>query len=373
MASDGVRMDAYARAIARAVKPGHVVLDLGSGTGIFALLAIRAGAERVHAVDINPALWLIPELAAENGLASDRIVLHPESSLELSLPDKVDVIVSDMRGVTPLCSDHVAAIRDARARWLKPGGTLIPARDRLMVAMVESSDMWTTLSRGWESFENFGFKAEAARASILNSLYSDRPAPLLASDLLTSASPWATLDYASYDGRALDSTVELKATRSGVAHGLAVWFEATTFEDIGYTTGPGFSLAYSRYFLPLLQPTRISHDASVRVTLRADARGDRWAWDTEVLEANGTSTARFRQSTFLGSPTSPAALLRNSTQFKPALSEQGQRVKRLLDAMNGERTVAELSTTLSPNATEGSPEYDTRLEELRDVVSRYAR
>ncbi|MBF5066135.1 class I SAM-dependent methyltransferase, partial [Salmonella enterica subsp. enterica serovar Istanbul] len=102
------------------------------GTGIFSLLAARAGAKRVYAIDVNPAVWLVPELAAENGMA-DKITIHHGSSIEFDLPEKVDVIVSDMRGTTPLHGDHASAVRDARTRWLKPGGILIPARDRLFV------------------------------------------------------------------------------------------------------------------------------------------------------------------------------------------------------------------------------------------------
>src|SRR5690554_5347637 len=100
MAADGVRMDAYARAITETVQPESVVLDIGAGTGILSLLAARAGARKVHAVDTNPAVLLLRELAAENGLA-DRIEVHHTSALELVLPERADVIVSDLRGSDP--------------------------------------------------------------------------------------------------------------------------------------------------------------------------------------------------------------------------------------------------------------------------------
>ena len=48
---DAVRLDAFSRAIAEVVRPGHVVVDLGSGTGVLGLLACRAGASRVYSVD----------------------------------------------------------------------------------------------------------------------------------------------------------------------------------------------------------------------------------------------------------------------------------------------------------------------------------
>ena len=191
MADDGVRMSAYARAIERAVKPGSVVLDLGSGTGICALLAARAGARHVYAVDFNPAVWVARDLAAENGFA-DRISVYESSSLEIDLPEKVDVIVSDLRGQTPLNGTNLAAVADARARWLKPGGVSIPMRDRLFTCAVESDDLGRLLTTGWASTGKLGFSVAAARTSILNSVQDDRRQSLPASAMLSTAESWAT-------------------------------------------------------------------------------------------------------------------------------------------------------------------------------------
>ena len=41
--NDPIRMSAYARALQQAVTPGSVVVDIGTGTGVFALLACQYG------------------------------------------------------------------------------------------------------------------------------------------------------------------------------------------------------------------------------------------------------------------------------------------------------------------------------------------
>lgn len=362
-------MDAYARAIARVVRPGSVVLDLGAGTGILSLLAVRAGAKRVHAVEPNPAVWLVPQIAAANGASG--ITIHPRSSLEVTLPEPVDVVVSDLRGTTPLNDDHVDAIRDARARLLKPGGVLVPQRDRMFVAPVESLEMWRSMTRGWESFERLGFTAQAARESVLNNFYADTYRPLAASDMLAAGGAWAELDYATYEATPLEGTVETRAFRGGLAHGLAVWFEATLFEDIGFSSAPGQNLAYGRAFLPLLEPLRVEAGDTFVLTVRADARGTRWAWDTEVRDATGARRVKWRQSTFLGAPTAPEALLRSSSTATPKRSPRGDRLLTMLSAIDGATSVEAIAAKVETAHPSGALGAQRTLEDVQRVVSDY--
>jgi hypothetical protein len=154
---------------------------------------------------------------------------------------------------------------------------------------------------------------------------------------------------------------------------LAVWFEATVFEDISYRSAPGWSLAYSRVFLPLLEPIRISAGERAQVTLRADARGDRWAWETELFDTAAASRAKLKQATFFGTPTAPEMLLRTSTKHQPVLSAKGERMRALLAAMDGKRTVADLGEDLARSLPASSAMRSVLLEEVRDAVSQYSR
>lgn len=369
MADDGVRMSAYARSIERAVKPGSVVLDLGSGTGICALLAVRAGARHVYAVDINPAVWVARDLARENGFG-DRVTVYESSSFEIDLPEKVDVIVSDLRGQTPLNGDHLAAVADARARWLRPGGVSIPLRDRLFVAVVEADELQRLICTGWESTAELGFSVGAARTSILNSVHDDRRRSLSASALLSTAEPWAKVEYwnAAAASELYGATVELAATRRGTAHGLVVWFATTMLDDITYDSAPGQELAYARCFLPFLEPVKLTESDRIEVSLRADARGERWSWETRIRDGNGVQKAQFRQASFLGMPTSPGALLKSSMSAQPSISPRGERMRRLLLAMDGRRTVNELVEELTRELAPADPMRGRIAEEIRDAI-----
>lgn len=369
MAADPVRRDAYARALARVVRPGSVVVDLGAGTGMLSLLAAQLGAKRVHAMEMNPAVHLLPELARQNGL-EDRIVVHTGSALEATIPERADVVVSDLRGSFPLHGDHVSLLVDARTRLLAPGGALLPARDVLHVTGVESEGMARALALGWSGLAQLGFGADPLRRSVLNSAYADRPSPLAASDVVTTSEHWATLDYATLSGGPVSGTVTLEVVRRGSLHGFAISFEAHVTDGVRYTTAPGNHLVYGRTFLPT-EPIDVAAGERIAVTLRVDDRGEQWAWDWELRDHAETVRARARQSTFLGVPTSPEALLRLASGNRPALAAGGTRARRVLDACDGVRSVDEI-VELVASAEPSVPREQIR-REVRDLVERFTR
>ena len=67
MLADSVRVDTYAAAISRHIKPGDVVIDLGTGTGILAILAARQGA-KVYAIDHSDFIHVAEQIAKQNGI-----------------------------------------------------------------------------------------------------------------------------------------------------------------------------------------------------------------------------------------------------------------------------------------------------------------
>ncbi|MBN8501100.1 MAG: 50S ribosomal protein L11 methyltransferase [Sphingomonadales bacterium] len=99
MLGDGARSAAYRRAIEH-FAPGRVVLDIGTGSGLLAMMAARAGAAHVHACEFEPRLARTArEIIAANGFA-DRITVHSCHSSRLDrnrdLGGGADLIVSEI-------------------------------------------------------------------------------------------------------------------------------------------------------------------------------------------------------------------------------------------------------------------------------------
>jgi protein arginine N-methyltransferase 7 len=136
---DEVRNAAFDTALRRAIKPGMRVLDIGSGTGLLAMMAARAGAAEVFSCEMNPAVAdAAKEIVAINGF-SDRIhVLHRNSNqldADRDLGGRVDLIVSEIVSNDMLGQGVLATMENAVANLLKPGGSMIPAKGTVKIAL----------------------------------------------------------------------------------------------------------------------------------------------------------------------------------------------------------------------------------------------
>jgi len=125
MLNDRVRTSAFLAAIAEVVRPGDVVVDLGTGTGVLAVAAARAGAERVYAIEATGIGRLAARVFAQNGLA-DRITLVEGWSAQVDLPRRADVLVTETLGNEPLAERILEHTIDARERLLRAEPRLVP-------------------------------------------------------------------------------------------------------------------------------------------------------------------------------------------------------------------------------------------------------
>ena len=135
MLDDDRRTGDYLAALAAGVRPGDVVLDIGTGTGVLAVAAARAGARRVYAVEATDIAVVAERVFEANGV-QDRVTLVPGWSRQIELPEKADVLVAEVIGNEPFEEEILETTLDARRRLLKPGARLIPHTLTLMARPV---------------------------------------------------------------------------------------------------------------------------------------------------------------------------------------------------------------------------------------------
>jgi predicted RNA methylase len=374
MIADRVRMNSYHEALRRSVRPGDVVVDLGAGTGIFALLACRFGARRVYAIEPTDAILVAREIAAANGHA-ERIEFIQKLSTEITLPEQADVVISDLRGVLPFLGRHISNIVDARTRLLKPDGALIPQRDDMWLAVVEAGDIYYEHFGHWNEHE---FDMTAARRIVTNTtgwrIKQATPEILLAEPQL-----WATLDYSTVSDPNVAGQTTFTAMRDGIAHGLLVWFDATLAKGIGFSNAPGVenpTKVYGNSFFPWSSPVELGAGDQINVRLEARLVGADYVylWETTIISAAEPHQIKthFKQSTFYGAPLSLSSLHKQSDAFIPELNSEGLMDHYILSQMSSRTPLGAIAKQLAERFPDKFTRWQDALTRVGELAGKYS-
>jgi protein arginine N-methyltransferase 1 len=372
MIRDRARLDAHVAAFRQVVTPDSVVLDVGAGTGIMSLLACKAGARRVYAVEPSGAVQILAAAARDNGF-TDRIVVLQQRSTEVTLPERADVIVSDLRGVLPAYGTHFADIADARRRLLAPGGRMLPNRDTLWLAVITAPEAFARSRSVWRS-EPGGLDLRSALPFVDNEVEKHRAHP---DQRLGEPTPWASLHYPTLTDRRLRGSGISAITKDGVGHGMLVWFDTELVDGIGYSNAPGAGDGiYGQILLPWPEPVALRASDRVSFEVRADPIGSDyvWTWTTEIQRpASGpAAVTRFRQSTFKSIPPSQASVRKRASSFTPVLSPAGTEALEVLEGMRAGGTVGELARRLLATHPDRFPSLDDAHGFVAALVERYS-
>ena len=158
MLQDRARNMAYDAALRRAIRPGCRVLEIGTGSGLLAMMAARAGAAQVVTCECNAAIAdVASEIIAGNGLA-DRVRIVAKHSADLAvgvdLDEPVDVLVSEIVTNNMVGEGVLPAIEQAARRLIRPDAQIIPARGIVRVALAEDRELASSTDRDGRRFRS---------------------------------------------------------------------------------------------------------------------------------------------------------------------------------------------------------------------------
>jgi protein arginine N-methyltransferase 1 len=345
MFADEARTVPYMAAISAAVRPGDVVVEIGTGTGYFAVACARAGARHVYAIEVNPLVAIGPAVAEANGCA-DRITFIQGFSTCVDLPERGDVLLEDLRGLLPLLWGRIPSIMDARARLLKPGARLITARDELWAAPCQRPDRVSPL---------LGLGGDAAhgidRATVASRLRSDiHRARVAPDDLLAPAVCWAAIDYATVLDAGLEGRMSWTLIRDGALDGFTLYFNSELFGGHWIRNSPDApQTVYGQAFIPFSSSVAAAAGDQVTVEFRARLFGEGYlyVWETTVTPVSGADVMHFRQST-LGAalPHSFAALARRAPTHVPVPGASAALTAEILALADGSRSIAQIAEVI---------------------------
>ncbi|MEE8181935.1 MAG: 50S ribosomal protein L11 methyltransferase [Candidatus Thorarchaeota archaeon] len=242
------RLSKFQHALQKVVRPESHVVDIGTGTGVLALIAAKAGAKSVTAVDVNRESLNYARKAAEiNGLSQR--VSFVESHFEDYVPEEqADIVVCEMLSSMLLIEQQVPACAHAARRILKPGGIILPASASVYAVPVECQSLL-------ERFSLFDLEFPKVPQTLEKGDAKD----------LSDAVLVAKFDFSTPDVPAeVNEMLEYTIIEDGVLHGLAGFFKAQLYENIAL----GIDDGWRELFLPLAEPVEVSKGARVSVQLR---------------------------------------------------------------------------------------------------------
>ena len=261
---DDVRNAAYDAALRRVVRPNSRVLEIGTGTGLLAMMAARAGAAQVVTCEMNPAVAQIAtDIVARNGFANRVRVIAKHSDaldVEADLGGRVDILVSEIISNDLLGEDVLAAHERAVRTLLKPGGIVIPARGIIRVALVED------LRDDRERLENVdGFDLSAFNRFM-------RPVRSIRVGHERLKLRGNAADIFAFDFGASEFCAPARASVACVAtggrvNGIAQWIALEMDGETRYENrpAPGATSCWAVLFLPLPHPIDASKGQKIRV------------------------------------------------------------------------------------------------------------
>lgn len=254
MLNDNERNDAFAVALERCLPPDAHVLDIGSGTGLLAMMAARAGARKVTTCEVNPLLAEIAtQVVAAHGM-SDVITVVPKRSDQLQVGVDIerpaDLIISEIVDCGLIGEGLFATMRHARKHLLAPGGRLLPESARLFGFLVESKVM--ARLNGVGSAHGFNLR-------LLNTVATQGHFPVRLRTwphrVLSETTELAKFDLANDTLDDGSRKISLPVAATGEAHALVVWFELNLGGNVMVRSSPdNLSSHWMQAFVPFRRP-----------------------------------------------------------------------------------------------------------------------
>jgi hypothetical protein len=293
---DPIRRKAQIDAIGATVREGDVVADVGAGTGLLAMYAVRAGAKKVYAIERDESAQLARQIVRDNGM-SDRIEVIQADATTVQLPEKVDVLLGDVVGVLGVDLHIMGIYAHMVATQLKAGGRVIPATIDVSFAPWEAPELYAPIAFWKQPIDELDFSSVLPFA--VNGPYSQNLPP---EGALAEAQTYWNLRPPHATTDALEATHVHTITRAGTVHGIGGWFGAELAPGVRIDTAPSApTTVWRQGFLPIDDPLSLQPGDTLELSIgyTPEPSGTLIGWKGE-LRRNGDVVARFRQHEFLG-------------------------------------------------------------------------
>lgn len=279
MLDDERRTGDYLAAIRKAVRPGDVVVDIGTGSGVLAVAAARAGARHVYAIEATDIADVAERVVMANGLDDTVTVVRGWSTL-VDLRERADVLVSELIGSEPLEEAILETTLDARVRLLEPHARLVPhalilQATPLLIPRSQASQLAfgrEAIDR-WQRLHGIDFGPLLDVATTEPLLEPTEGEVVATWPRVGPAAELMAWDLHSFDDPSARATLDLMIDPPGDVNAVAVTFRADLHDDVRHTLDPwrwpSSSWATAVWVLP--DRLHVADDERLRIRYRRPA------------------------------------------------------------------------------------------------------
>jgi protein arginine N-methyltransferase 7 len=269
-----------------------IVLDIGTGTGLLAMLCIRHGAEFVVGCEMFEAMAEVAKRVIDvNGLSEKIMVISAKSSEIETLPFTCDIIVSELLDSILLGEGVLFSHADAISRFMSTES--IPVTPLMQRVLPCNGSVYATLVQGQDvsnlvRVDNIAYNGITPwRNSYATSCKGGwRPIPVHWSEYtsrgcieLSEAHIVSSFSFSSIqDDFSGGTCTQIDTKKSGVVQGVLIWWKLDIFsdteEEISYCTKPG-SQKWQDHWTQAVYPLRqdLSCDEGSVFTVRMSTDG----------------------------------------------------------------------------------------------------
>jgi tetratricopeptide (TPR) repeat protein len=266
MLNDRDRNQKYDIALRKIVDRDSIVLDIGAGSGLLAMMAARAGASQVITCEMVPAIAeAASEIIEENGFSQQISVIAKKSTnleVGIDLPERANILVTETFDVGLLGEEALISLRHAIEHLITPDAKILPAHAKVFAQLVECEQLHQ---------EDFVENASGFEVSIFNRFaltpnYLQRQLNQYSHRNLTDVQEVFSFDFAQVYNQGSEASLTFPILLDGKVHAVVFWFELWLDSEIKISTSPQTEYTHWQQAIQLLeQPLTVKIGGSLTV------------------------------------------------------------------------------------------------------------